>query len=587
MESLKKLTPFLSVMPQINAGDVGTLSALGFRSIINSRPDGEAPDQPPSAEIEAAAKRLGLVYRHIPAISGNVSDEAVAEYAAALAELKGPVASFCRTGTRSTTLWALSEAHHLTPDALIAAAAAAGYDLENLRGRLEQRAALAGAVAGGGDVLPFTRTTSFDVLIIGGGAAGCSAAASIRKRRPDLTIAIVEPSDKHYYQPAWTLVGGGAFDRAKTERPMSSAIPRGVRWIRAAAAGFEPDRNLVVLEDGGRLAYRTLIVAPGLTLRWEAIEGLRETLGKNGVTSNYLFDLAPYTWQLVQGLKKGKALFTQPPMPIKCAGAPQKAMYMSCDHWHRTGVLKDIEVELDNAGQVLFGVATFVPPLMKYVEKYGAHLAFNSTLKAIDGEKREAYFDVKAADGTVSRVAKGFDMIHVVPPQTAPDFIRQSPFADAAGWVDVDQETLRHKRYGNVFSLGDASSAPNAKTAAAVRKQAPVVAENIIAVLDGKGPRAIYDGYGSCPLTVEKGKVVLAEFGYGGKLLPTFPFDPAVPRRSAWFLKADLLPTLYWDVMLKGREWLAAPKLLPHEPQPREENPSLDDCAKSKRLQGR
>ncbi|MCF4165885.1 bifunctional protein tyrosine phosphatase family protein/NAD(P)/FAD-dependent oxidoreductase [Zavarzinia compransoris] len=584
MDSLKKLTPFLSVAPQITTGDVGSLSALGFRAIINNRPDGEGPGQPPSAEIAEAAKRLGLDYRHIPVVSGQVTDEAVAAFTAALEEVKGPVLAFCRTGTRSTTLWALSEAHHLSTDAIVEAAAGAGYDLANLRTRLDATASA--GQPGGGEVLPFTRSTSFDVLIIGGGAAGCATAASIRRRRPSLSIAIVEPSDKHYYQPAWTLVGGGAFDRAKTERSMERAIPNGVRWIRAAAAGFEPDRNLVVLEDGTRLAYRTLVVAPGLQLRWDLIEGLSETLGKNGVTSNYLFDLAPYTWELVQGLKKGKAIFTQPPMPIKCAGAPQKAMYLSCDHWLKSGALKDIDVELDNAGAVLFGVGTFVPPLMKYVEKYGAHLAFNSNLKAIDGAAKTAFFDVKAADGTVARVEKKFDMIHVVPPQTAPEFIRNSPFADAAGWVDVDQETLRHKRYGNVFSLGDASSAPNAKTAAAVRKQAPVVAENVLAVLEGKSPHAVYDGYGSCPLTVEKGKVVLAEFGYGGKLLPTFPMDPAVPRRTAWFLKARMLPTLYWDVMLKGHEWLAKPTILPHEPQEREENPSLDDCAKSKRVGG-
>ncbi|MDD3446294.1 MAG: TIGR01244 family sulfur transferase [Zavarzinia sp.] len=582
MDSLKKLTPFLSVAPQINAGDVGSLSALGYRAIINNRPDNEGAGQPASADLEAAARRLGLEYRHIPVISGQVTDEAVAAFQAALGEVKGPVLAFCRTGTRSTTLWALSEAHHLSSDAIVQTAADIGYDLQNLRPRLDARAATT-ASAGGGEVLPFTHATSFDVLIIGGGAGGCAAAASIRKRRPKLNIAIVEPSDKHYYQPAWTLVGGGAFDRAKTERPMAQVIPAGVRWIRAAAAGFEPDRNLVVLEDGTRLAYRTLIVAPGLQLRWDLIEGLSETLGKNGVTSNYLFDLAPYTYELVQGLKKGTALFTQPPMPIKCAGAPQKAMYLSCDYWLKHGTLKDIKVELNNAGGVLFGVSTFVPPLMKYVEKYGASLAFFSTLKGIDGAKKEAYFDVKGSDGNISRVTKKFDMIHVVPPQTAPEFIRNSPFADDMGWVDVDQETLRHKRYGNVFSLGDASSAPNAKTAAAVRKQAPVVAENVLAVLEGKSPRAVYDGNGSCPLTVEKGKVVLAEFGYGGELLPTFPLDPAVPRRTAWFLKAKMLPTLYWDLMLKGREWLAAPVMLPHEPQEREENPALDDCAKSKR----
>lgn len=347
---------------------------------------------------------------------------------------------------------------------------------------------------------------------------------------------------------------------------MARVMTKGVTWIHAAAAAFEPEQSAVVLEDGERVRYRALVACPGIKLNWQAIAGLEETLGRNGVTSNYRFEMAPYTWELVQALRGGRALFTQPPMPIKCAGAPQKAMYLSCDHWLRQGVLKDIAVEFNNAGGVLFGVKDYVPTLMRYVERYNAQLAFNSTLKAVDGPGRKAWFDVKQPDGAVATVEKDFDMLHVVPPQTAPDFVRQSALADAAGWIEVSPETLQHPRYGNVFGLGDACSAPNAKTAAAVRKQAPVVAENVLAVLDGKGARAIYDGYGSCPLTVERGKVVLAEFGYGGKLLPTFPLDSTRPRRSAWVLKANLLPWLYWEMLLKGREWLARPTLLPHEP---------------------
>jgi sulfide:quinone oxidoreductase len=571
METIKRLTPFLSVAPQISLGDLGTLSAHGFRAVISNRPDGEGEGQPSGAEIAEAAKRSGLAFRHIPVVSGQIRDQDVAAFAAAMAELKGPVLAFCRTGTRSTSLWALSEAHHLDPAAILATAKSIGYDLSALEDRLRVhwQSEPSQRTASGAVQKPVAHVP-YDALIVGGGAAGCSVAASLLKRRPGLSVAIVEPRDIHYYQPGWTLVGGGIFDRARTERPMARAIPKGVKWIRAAVAGFEPERNAVVLEDGARLSYRTLIAAPGLTLRWNAIEGLSDTLGRNGVTSNYLFDLAPYTWQLVQGMREGTAIFTQPPMPIKCAGAPQKALYLSCDYWRRQGVLEDVNVEFQTAAGVLFGVADFVPPLMKYMDRYGAQLNFNSQLVAVDGPAHKAWFDVKKGDGVVQRVERRFDMIHVVPPQSAPDFIRQSPLADSAGWVEVDPETLRHKRYGNVFGLGDGCSAPNAKTAAAVRKQAPVVAENALAVLDGRGPRALYDGYGSCPLTVERGKVILAEFGYGGKLLPTFPLDPRVPRRLAWLLKAEWMPGIYWDLMLRGREWLAEPKMLPHEPLPHE-----------------
>jgi len=226
-----------------------------------------------------------------------------------------------------------------------------------------------------------------------------------------------------------------------------------------------------------------------------------------------------------------------------------------------------------------------VPPLMAYVERYGIELCFNANLKSIDGPARRAWFDVKGADGSTTTVEKSFDMIHVCPPQRAPDFVRESPLADAAGWIEVSPETLQHVRHGNIFALGDVCSAPNAKTAAAVRKQAPVVADNIISILDGKGPRSIYDGYGSCPLTVERGKIVLAEFGYGGKLLPTFPFiNPLKPSRLAWLLKEKLLPAIYWDLMLKGREWLTTPERLPHEPGSHEAQNAcnFDEVGKSK-----
>src|SRR5471032_383688 len=290
-------------------------------------------------------------------------------------------------------------------------------------------------------------TKTFDVVVIGGGAAGIGVTASLLRRRPDLRIAIIEPSDRHFYQPAWTLVGGGAFNIDDTMRPMSSVMPEQARWLRASAIAIEPDQHLVRLDNGHTVSYRHLIVCPGLRLAWEKIEGLEDTLGKNGVTSNYRFDLAPYTWKLVNELKGGKAIFTQPAMPIKCAGAPQKAMYLSCDHWLKQGHLKNIDVEFDLAGAALFGVATFVPPLMKYVEKYQARLAFNSNLVKVDGPARKAWFEEKDAAGTATVQEKSFDLLHVVPPQVSPDFIRLSPLADAAGWCEVNPHSLQHLRY--------------------------------------------------------------------------------------------------------------------------------------------
>ncbi len=399
----------------------------------------------------------------------------------------------------------------------------------------------------------------FDVVIVGAGAGGIAVASSLLKRSSRLSVAIVDPSQVHYYQPGWTMVGAGLFSAQTTAKTMASLIPPGVQWIQCAATHFEPEHSRVVLDNGRRLSYSQLVVAPGLKLDWDAIEGLPQALGEHGVTSNYRFDLAPYTWRLVSQTRGGKAIFTQPPMPIKCAGAPQKALYLSANYWERQGCLRDMDIEFCNAGAVLFGVEHYVPALMRYVERYNATLSFQHNLKKVDGPSRTAWFEKTDTSGNVTVEERQFDFLHVCPPQKAPDFIRESPLADDAGWVDVDQNTLNHRGFDNVWALGDVINAPNAKTAAAARAQAPVVAQNLLHNLSHTTDILHYNGYGSCPLTVERGKILLAEFGYGGKLLPSFPrwlIDGAKPSRLAWILKEKLLPPIYWQAMLKGREWM-------------------------------
>ncbi|HWU84164.1 MAG TPA: TIGR01244 family sulfur transferase [Rhodocyclaceae bacterium] len=551
---IKTLTAQLSVAPQILPEELPEIAAAGFKSVICNRPDGEGPDQPSYREIERAAQAAGLEIRYQPVLSGQVSDMQAQEFDQLLEALPKPALAYCRTGMRSTTLWGLSRAGRMSAAEILARANECGYDLSGVVRR----------IANAGQTSFEISDATHQIVIVGAGAAGISVAASLLARDADLDIAIVDPADVHYYQPGWTLVGSGVFKPTQTARVMGSVIPRGVRWIKSAVAAFEPERNAVLLEGCRVLKYEQLIVCPGLKLDWDAIEGLPDTLGRNGVTSNYRYDLAPYTWELVERFNGGNALFTQPPMPIKCAGAPQKAMYLSCDEWRRRGVLSSSNVQFHNAGAVLFGVAAYVPALMEYVKAYNIHLNFGHNLTAIDGARRIATFTSTTPEGVKEKLDCPFDMIHVVPPQTAPDFIRNSPLADAAGWVDVDQGTLRHKKYANIFGLGDACSAPNAKTAAATRKQAPVVANNVMFNL-GKQPReARYDGYGSCPLTVERGKIVLAEFTYGGKLAPSFPgwlLDGTKPSRLAWLLKERILPPLYWEGMLKGREWMAQPEM--------------------------
>ncbi|WP_428645405.1 TIGR01244 family sulfur transferase [Roseibium sp.] len=551
---MKAINAQITVAPQIRPEDLATIAQQGYRSVICNRPDGEGADQPSFEEIETAAKKLGLEARYLPIVAGKVRDEDATAFGELMNSLPKPVLAYCRTGTRSTTLWSLSEAGSQPLADILAQTRAAGYDMAGVVRRIAN---------GGRTPTETAEDARFDVVIVGGGAAGISVASSLLARKSDLEIAIIDPADVHYYQPGWTMVGGGVFQASDTAKTMGSLIPKGVHWIKSAVAAFEPKDNAVILDGCRVVKYGRLVVCPGLKLDWHKVEGLVETLGKNGVTSNYRYDMAPYTWQLVQETKTGRALFTQPPMPIKCAGAPQKAMYLSADYWVRTGRLGNINIQFMNAGGVLFGVKDYVPALMDYVNRYGIDLNFFHNLVAIDGPAKKAVFEVKEPEKDLRRIEVDFDMIHVTPPQTAPDFIRVSPLADAAGWVDVDQATLRHKTYDNIWSLGDVMNAPNAKTAAAARKQAPVVAENIVSDINGHSATVQYDGYGSCPLTVEHGKIILAEFGYGGTLLPSFPrwlVDGTKPTRTAWLLKERILPPVYWRAMLRGKEWMAKPE---------------------------
>lgn len=557
---IKRISPFLSVSPQIYPAHLARIAELGFKTIINNRPDKETDDQPLAAELQAEAAKHGMVFINQPVIPGHVTRPDAQNFADELSRVKGPVLAFCRSGTRCTMLWALNEARHMDADVILSFAASIGYDLKAHRSAFKY---IAERAAGDQEARkPRQLAETYDVLIVGGGSAGIATAASLLKRRPGLDIVVIEPRYKHFYQPGFTMVGGGIFEASQPQTLTENVMPKGVRWIHTAAAAFEPRYNQVILEDGSRLGYRQLVVASGLTLNWGAVEGLREGLGRNGVTSNYRFDYAPYTWELVQNLRSGRAIFTKPQMPIKCPGAPQKAMYLSCDHWLRNGSLADIEVEFCSANDALFDVEHFVPALMEYVRKYDADVNFRHNLVAVDGDAGKAWFEVSEPGREPCRKEVEFDMLHVCPPQAAPRFVRSSPLANTAGWVDVSPASLQHSRYENIFSLGDVCSAPSAKTLAAARRQAPVVAENLLAVFDGKEPAAQYDGYGSCPLTVEKGKIVLAEYGYEGKLLPTFPewlIKSDQASKAAWFLKEKMLPTVYYQLMLKGREWLAAP----------------------------
>jgi sulfide:quinone oxidoreductase len=390
----------------------------------------------------------------------------------------------------------------------------------------------------------------YEVLIVGGGTAGITVAARLDALPRPPKVGIIEPATKHYYQPLWSLVGGGVFPKEDSERDEADFIPATATWIRDAVATFQPDANTVITRSGQTYGYDVLVVAPGIQLDWSKVEGLPEALGKDGVCSNYSYATVDSTWRFLQGFRGGKAVFTFPNTLVKCAGAPQKIMWLTEHYLRKQGRRDQAEVIFATAGAAIFGVPRYARTLQKLATERGVTGLYRHNLVAVRSKRREAVF--RHLDDGSERVIK-YDLLHVTPPQSAPDFIKQSPLANADGWVDVDKHTTQHVRYPNVFSLGDASSLPCSKTGAAIRKQAPVTVANIEAFRAGKRLEASYDGYASCPLVTGYGRLVLAEFGYDGRIMESFPFDQSQERYSMWALKAHVLPNAYWHGMLRGR----------------------------------
>ncbi len=389
-----------------------------------------------------------------------------------------------------------------------------------------------------------------DVVIVGGGTGGISVAARLRNASPTLDIAIIEPSEFHDYQPLWTLVGGGVVGKETTRRREADYIPPGVTWIRDRVATFDPDKSALVTESGTRVGYQQLVVAAGIQLNWDKIAGLAGNLGKGGIVSNYSYDIVDKTWEALRQFRGGNAVFTFPSTPIKCAGAPQKIMYLADDHLRRAGVRDESRVIYASATPAIFGVKKYAAALEKVVQRKSIETHFRHDLVEVRPASKEAIF--RNLDGGAELVLS-YELLHVVPPQSAPNFVKSSALANEAGWVDVHKHTLQHVRFPNVFSLGDCSSLPTSRTGAAIRKEAPVLAENLLALRDGRPLTGHYDGYASCPLVTGYGRLILAEFDYDGKPAESFPFDQSRERFSMWALKTHGLPELYWNGMLRGR----------------------------------
>lgn len=390
------------------------------------------------------------------------------------------------------------------------------------------------------------------IVIIGGGNGGISVAARLARKGGQYDVAVIEPSGTHYYQPLWTLVGGGVVPREKSARPQADVIPDGVTWRRSSVTEILPDENQVITADGQRIGYEFLVVAPGIELNWGAVKGLAGNVGQAGVVSNYGYDQCERTWEAIRNFKGGTALFVMPPPPIKCAGAPQKIAYLADEAFRRQGVREQTRLIYAAGTPGIFAVKEYAESLDKVMARKGIETHYQHELVELRADAREAVFIDRGND---EQVVIEYDLLHVVPPQRAPAFVRESPLADAGGWLEVDKYSLQHPRYSNVFSLGDASGLPTSKTGAAIRKQAPVLVENLLAQLHEKSADspASYDGYTACPLVTGYGKLILAEFDYDLKPQESFPFDQTRERWSMYQFKRRVLPAMYWKGILKGR----------------------------------
>jgi sulfide:quinone oxidoreductase len=397
-------------------------------------------------------------------------------------------------------------------------------------------------------------TDTHQVLIVGGGTGGLTVASQLLTRDDAPEVAVLEPSDTHYYQPLWTLVGGGVFDKEESARPMGEVMPKGATWIQDAAAEIDPESNTVTTEAGDTYGYDVLVMAAGIQLDWDGIPGLAESVGQpgTGVVSNYAYDTCETTWDAIQNFPEGgTALFTEPTMGVKCGGAPQKIMYLADDAFRRQGVRDGSRIAFMKAKENLFSSPPYEETLYDVIERKGLELNLMTELTELKPDARQAVF--KNVESGEERTID-YDMIHVVPPMQPPDFIADSPLAGEEGFVDVDPGTLQHTRYDNVFGLGDNSNLPTSKTGAAIRKQAPALVDHLMATIHGTTPvNGTYDGYTSCPLVTGYGKLVLAEFDYDKEPQESFPFDQTEERYSMYALKAYGLPRMYWNGMLKGR----------------------------------
>ncbi|CAF0826655.1 unnamed protein product [Adineta steineri] len=398
-----------------------------------------------------------------------------------------------------------------------------------------------------------TQQHHYKLVVIGAGCGGLACASKFAKKLSKNEIAIIDKNDTHIYQPGWTLAGAGLKTPDELEKSQSQCIPTNTTWIQSNASQIQPEKNLVELDDGKQITYDYLIVAAGIQTRYDKIKGAIDALdnGPKHVVSIYSRKYVRDVYNTLNNFRGGEAIFTFPGTPIKCPGAPQKIMYLAEDLFRRNNIRDKTTVIYNTALPVIFGVKKYAAALMEVVKARNIQLNTRLNLVEVRANSKEAIFENLDQPSTMKTFK--YDLLHIGAPMAPYEFLAKSPLADANGFVDVVKETLQHKKFPNIFAIGDCTNLPTSKTAAAIAGSNSILVRNLINLMDGKSDNVPkYDGYTSCPLVTGFGKCILAEFDFDGQPLETLPIDQGKELRLSYILKKDVMPSMYWNMLIKG-----------------------------------
>lgn len=413
----------------------------------------------------------------------------------------------------------------------------------------------------------FSSKAKGKIVVIGGGAAGISMAARLKGWLDTPDITIIDPSERQYYQPGFTLIASGVYQPDEVWKKQSDCMPDGVKWIKDSVTAVDPVWNQVTTTNNGKIPYDFLVLTPGLQTNWEKVEGItHDTLGQGNAHSIYDFEGAQKTWKALQEFSKtgGKGIYTDTYTKHKCGGAPKKICLLSEHYNRKQGTRENVSLNYYTAAHELYDIPYFTPRLLEIYKERNVPINLNVRVKGVDTASKKVHFEKVEKVGEekiVTPFIEDYDFLHFTPPMSAPDFVRDAGLGWTEGklaaesWVMVDKATLVHQKYPNIVSLGDVAGIPTSKTSAAIRQQVPIAAKNLIALMEGKEPAEKYNGYAACPIVTDYGHVLLCEFDYDKKPANSFPFsmmDTSKELWAAWVLKVYFLKPMYFYGMLNG-----------------------------------